>query len=117
MNQIQVIQPYFHAGTWVFDDAATDLVQEPFVEGMPEMIDELLAREGLAKGEPFRLLFSHAPFPGHAAKLDWVRDEYDGNWYEWRDGANTMTGWLCPALFKYFDIAPPVLYVKPEPLS
>jgi hypothetical protein len=25
-------------GTWVFDDEAVDLVQEPFVEGVPEMI-------------------------------------------------------------------------------
>jgi hypothetical protein len=29
-NQILVIKPYWHLGTWVFDDPATDLVQEPF---------------------------------------------------------------------------------------
>ena len=40
-----------------------DLDQEPFVMGIPQMIDDLVqdipnAREG------FRLLFSTAPFPG-----------------------------------------------------
>ena len=35
-NQIMVIAPYWldEAGTWVFDDPATDLKQEPFVEGI-----------------------------------------------------------------------------------
>jgi hypothetical protein len=28
-----------------------------------------------------------------------------------------MEGWLCPALFKYFDKAPPELYVRAEPKS
>lgn len=117
MNQIQVIQPYYFAGTWVFDDPATDLVQEPFVEGMPQMIDALLERTGLPHRQPFRLLFSHAPFPGYAAKLDWVREEYDGNWYEWPTEPEAMVGWLCPALFKYFDQAPRSLYVKPEAIE
>jgi hypothetical protein len=40
-NQILVIKPYWHLGTWVFDDPATDLVQEPFVSGIPEMINDL----------------------------------------------------------------------------
>jgi hypothetical protein len=25
-----------------------------------------------------------------------------------------MEGWLCPALFRYFEAAPPELYVKAE---
>ena len=41
-NQILVIKPYWHLGTWVFDDPATDLVQEPFVSGVPEMINDLV---------------------------------------------------------------------------
>ncbi len=50
-NQIFVIAPYWHAGTWVFDDPERDLLQEPFVFGIPEMIDELVkdipnARQG-----------------------------------------------------------------------
>ncbi len=42
-NQIQVIAPYWleSAQTWVFDDPRVDLQQEPFVEGIPEMIDDL----------------------------------------------------------------------------
>ncbi len=61
----------------------------------------------------FRLLFSATPFPGYTAKLEWRREEYGGNWYfspEFK-----MEGWLCPALFKYFDKAPKEIYVKAEP--
>ncbi len=32
-----VIFPYGHQGTWMFDDERVGLVQEPFVEGMPEI--------------------------------------------------------------------------------
>jgi hypothetical protein len=28
-----------------------------------------------------------------------------------------MEGWLCPALFKYFDRAPDRLYLRAEPLG
>jgi hypothetical protein len=110
-NQIFVIAPYWHAGTWVFDDPERDLLQEPFVFGIPEMIDELVkdipnAREG------FRLLFSTQPFPGFQKRGTWVREEMDGNWYHTDDPP--MEGWLCPALFKFFDTAPREIYVKAE---
>ena len=44
-NQILVIAPYWldSVGTWVFDDQDVGLDKEPFVEGVPEMIDELVA--------------------------------------------------------------------------
>ena len=61
-NQILVIKPYWHLGTWVFDDPSTDLVQEPFVSGVPEMINDLVADIPNAR-QGFRLLFSSAPFP------------------------------------------------------
>jgi hypothetical protein len=63
----------------------------------------------------FRLLFSLAPFPGFQRKLEWIREDFAGNWY--RTEQPPMEGWLCPALFKYFEAAPKDLYVKAEPLS
>ena len=44
-NQIMAIAPYWKEDieTWLFDDPAVDLVQEPFVSGVPEMMDELVA--------------------------------------------------------------------------
>lgn len=114
-NQIMVIAPYWleRVQTWVFDDPATALVQEPFVNGVPEMIDDLTtgipnARQG------FRLFFSAAPFPGFQRRLEWVREELGGNWYQTNRPA--IEGWLCPALFRYFDHAPRELFVKAEPL-
>ena len=41
-NALMVIMPYRHAGTWVFDDPNTRLVREPFVAGVPEMLDVLV---------------------------------------------------------------------------
>lgn len=43
-NQIMAIAPYWleDVGTWVFDDPAVGLCQEPFVSGVPEMIDYLV---------------------------------------------------------------------------
>jgi hypothetical protein len=112
-NSIMVLQPYWHAGTWVFDDYDKGLDKEPFVCGIPEMIDDMVkdipnARQG------FRLLFSACPLPGHTHKLEWRREEDGGNWY-YSPNLNAE-GWLCPALFKYFTIAPQELYTKAEPI-
>ncbi len=101
-NQIMVIAPYWvdELATWVFDDPKVGLAQEPFVSGVPEMIDYLVkdipdARYG------FRMLFSASHF-----------QEMGGNWYATDDPP--MEGWLCPALLRYFEKAPPELYVKAE---
>ncbi len=113
-NQLMVIAPYWHAGTWVFDDSATGLEQEPFVFGVPEMIDDLV-REIPDARSGFRMIFSAEPFPGYQQRSEWVREEDGGNWYRTEDPV--MEGWLCPALFRYFNTAPERLYVRAEPLT
>ena len=113
-NQIMVIAPYWHAGTWVFDDSDVDLVKEPFVSGVPEMIDDLVSDIPNAR-DGFRLLFSAAPFPGFQRKITWLREEMGGNWYF--DAETASEGWLCPALFAYFSEPPAELYVMAEPKS
>ncbi|HBE18492.1 MAG TPA: hypothetical protein DEG17_17695 [Cyanobacteria bacterium UBA11149] len=113
-NAIRVIFPYRYEDTWVFDDDKVGLVQEPFICGIPEIIDNLVADIPNAH-RGFKLLFSDNPFPGYQLKLVWVREEYGGNWYRWE--VQNMEGWLCPALFKYFIETPKILYGKVEKLS
>ena len=114
MNQIMVIKPYRHADTWVFDDEAVGLDKEPFVCGIPEMID-YLTRDIPNAQDGFRMLFSAQPFPGFQEKLTWVREEMGGNVY-WSETLQA-DGWLCPALFRYFNQASAEIYVKAEPLG
>lgn len=111
-NVLAVIEPYWYQDTWVFDDASKELDKEPFVQGIPEMIDVLVkdipnARSG------FVLLFSSQPFAGYQVELTLVREEFGGHWYEVRD--LEAGGWLCPALLRYFDTPPQSLYIKAEP--
>ena len=69
-NQILVIAPYWleSAATWVFDDEAVDLFQEPFVSGIPEMIDELVAEIPDAR-KVFDCCFS-SPIPTFSAQAE-----------------------------------------------
>jgi hypothetical protein len=110
-NALMVIMPYRHAGTWVFDDASVGLKQEPFVAGIPEMIDAMVVDIPDAE-KGFRLLFSAQPFPGYTHKLEWRRGDSNGNWYYCEQYGRE--GWLCPGLFKYYDEAPKEIYVKAE---
>jgi len=110
-NILMAIEPYWYQGTWVFDDESAGLDKEPFVQGVPEMIDDLVkdipnARSG------FRLLFSLVPFPSYQLELTRVKEEYGGYWYRAKN--TSAEGWLCPALFKYFETAPEIIYVKAE---
>ena len=114
MNTIFVIAPYKYEGMWVFDDPRAGLHREPFVSGADVIMDRLVVNLSNAE-KGFRLLFSAAPFPGYAMKLEWRREEYGGNWYY--SPQFDMEGWLCPALFKYFKNAPPEIYIKAEAKS
>ena len=112
-NAIMVIAPYWYNGTWVFDDPSVGLKREPFVAGVPEMIDTLVkdipdARAG------FRLTFSANPFPGHQKKLTWLRGDSNGNFYKLDDPP--VEGWICPAMFKYYKTPPLNLYVQADPI-
>ena len=113
-NVIMTIEPYWHIDTWVFDDESVGLVKEPFVQGVPAMIDALV--QGIPNARSgFRLLFSSMPFSGHQEEFTRVKKEYDGYWY--RVKGKGVEGWLCPALFKYFEHAPLAIFVKAESIS
>ena len=112
MNAIRAIHPHRHEGLWVFDNAAVGLHQEPFVSGADAILDRLAAGiPGAAAG--FTLLFSALPFPGADLECIWQREEFGGNWYHCPQFG--LEGWLCPALFKYFETAPPRLYIRAQP--
>ena len=112
MNSLGVIAPYKYEGMWVFDDENVGLVREPFVSGVDTMIDRLVRTIQNAE-QGFRLIFSAMPFPGHTVELVWRREESGGNWYY--SPQFDLEGWLCPALFKYFESAPRRLYGRAEP--
>jgi hypothetical protein len=108
-NSIFVIKPYKWEGLWVFDDPAVGLVREPFVGGADTMIDVATGHIPQAdKG--FLAVFSAGPFPDAQIVLEWVREEGGGNVYRWAE--KDMEGWLCPALFKYFEQTPKKLYIQ-----
>jgi hypothetical protein len=112
MNAINVIAPYKYLDMWVFDDARLGLVQEPFVEGADVIIDRVV--EGVPNaGSGFLLLFSATPFPGHQFMLSWRRADAGGNYYY--SQAHGTEGWLCPALLKYFELAPKEIYFQAKP--
>lgn len=110
-NSILVIAPYRYEGTWVFDDDRFGLVREPFVGGVPEMIDHLVA-DIPNTDAGFRLTFSAQPFPDYEKKLTWVRGDSVGNYYKLDEPP--MEGWICPALFKYYETPPAAIYVKAD---
>lgn len=104
MNAITDIVLYRTSCGWSFDDSTVGLIAEPFVAGMPEIIDTLAGN-----ANRITLRFSAAFFPGYKAKLVWLREEGGGNWY--RLDGTAMEGWLCSALYKYFETAPDEIYI------
>ena len=113
MNSLMVIFPYKTAGIWAFDDASVGLVREPFVDRVNFFIDTLATHIPDAENG-IRLLFSAKPFPGWSLSFKKVKEEFEGNWYSCNELGGEM-GWLCPAMFKYFQSAPDELYAKAEP--
>jgi hypothetical protein len=109
MNTLFAIRPYKSKGMWVFDDPEVAIRQEPFVSGADAIIDRTI--EEIPNAElGFTVMFSAQPFPGFQIEFEWRREEFGGNWYYC--AALETEGWLCPALFKYFDSAPKNIYAQ-----
>lgn len=114
-NQINVIYPYRTQGGWAFDDAEVGLHAEPFVLGIPEIIDSIVGRKN-----SFTAYISHSRIPratGHLIKVEpreLPEDEEGGSegWYK-LEGTD-MVGWLCPATLKYFKEYPEHIYFRIE---
>ena len=98
------IYPKHNGIDWVFTDESVGLIDEPFVYGIDEMLTELYEE---LKSE-FKLDFSSSPIFDYDIELTFIESEFNGNWYS--DGKRK--GWLCPALFKYFEKVPNKLYIK-----
>jgi hypothetical protein len=47
--------------------------------------------------------------------FEWRREEMGGNWYYSAD--LDLEGWLCPALFCYFETAPEKIFAQFKPKS
>lgn len=108
-NSIMVIHPYRYQGMWVFDDPGVGLLREPFVSGADVVIDRMVESiPDAASG--FNLIFSASAFPGHELRLERGKEDAGGYWY--RSPELELEGWLCPALFKYFEEAPEFLYAQ-----
>jgi hypothetical protein len=114
-NSLLAIHPYWHGGTWVFDDLRVGLYQEPFVAGADDIITTAVEEAGVEYArEGFRLTFSAEPFPGATLRLKRQDREHGGYWYV--NEATGQRGWLCPATLHYFDKHPLELHAKFETL-
>jgi hypothetical protein len=109
-NSIFTISPYRLGGALVFDDPAVDLRAEPFVAGADTALDLLAERVLGSRRDRFTVVFSADWFPGSQAAMQRLHPEGGGTWYRFEDAG--IDGWLCPALFKYFAVAPERIYLE-----
>lgn len=111
-NSIHVISPYRHNGMWVFTDPVVGLKREPFVAGADTVID--IATQSIpGAGRGFNLVFSEHPFPTAQVCLKIKErgvEQIHGNTYHCDELG--VDAWLCPALYKYFDVAPECIYAE-----
>lgn len=107
------IEVYRHAGTWCFTDEARGLLHEPFVLGIPEIIDKLIENvENQGNKTTYAITFSERQFPTCSTRLEKVREEHGGAWYTLHaEGITAEEGWLCPATLKFFTSFPEAIYV------
>jgi hypothetical protein len=125
------IYPYLLGKScWVFDDPRTGLKEEAFVLGMSEMISRVVAIKSIPTAHAGFALTFDSMLCDHDVALSWLShanaakalhhptDNISdaGNWYKGNIFGQEMVGWLCPALFLYFEEAPKTIYAKAEPL-
>ena len=122
------LYPYeLSPGLWVFDDREVGLKEEAFVFGISEMITSLIDKNPVPDpSRGFSLTFSATPFDHHVelmwqetgdgSPIDSPEGRSSGNWYAGELDDEEMKGWLCPALFHYFESTPTKIFVRVDPL-
>jgi hypothetical protein len=112
MNTINSISPYKSGGGWVFDDKSRGLYGEAFVSGIPNIITNMLSMENII-ADNFTVIFSQIKFPGAKYVLEKISGNIgSGTTYSIELGGNILSGWLCPALGKYFTKSPKKIYIQ-----
>ena len=90
---------------FAFDDPITGLIREPFIGGANYHLDRFAGNKNSCI-----IAFSGNIIPKYDVKLELQdTDPQAGSNYDDEVGRNV---WLCPALFKYFKVAPKKLYIK-----
>ena len=104
MNQINQLEIYRTGSTWAFDDETRDLLKEPFVSGVDEILNYVI---GPAHDRAI-VTFSKDPFPTQEKVyvLVFLYESEGGAWYQYIEKTYQKTGWFCPAFWKYFDTPP-----------
>lgn len=107
-NSIMKLDLFKEKNTWMFNDESFNIIREPFVLGMSEMIDHYVNNPTLNKTTIF---FSHDKFP-HCHELKLLNEDSDGGWYQ--DVDTKMVGWLCPVTRVYMKNIPEKIYFMVE---
>jgi hypothetical protein len=111
MNNLYIIEIYKFKGYWVFDDPDTGLIKEALSMGTDKIID-MAVKDFKDPDNGFICMFSKNPFPDHQIKLELKTrgNDVEGNTYHCKEFG--LDGWLCPALYLYFDVEPENIYLK-----
>jgi hypothetical protein len=94
------IKPYTQGRLWFFDDFKNGLVKEPLTDGVPQVITKACQKSSL--NQNIQIHFSNFEFSEFV--LDFQKPLRNGNVYRWKKEG--LKCWFCPALFKYFSVAP-----------
>lgn len=106
-NEVNILYPTrSRYGVWAFTDLSVGLYEEPFVGEINDMID--MFTDGR---DQCIVYISHSPLPNANGHLLRLKEESDG-WYELE--GKGISGWLCPAVLKYFQGYPDDIYFKIE---
>lgn len=113
-NAVHVLYPKrSEFGTWYFTDPAANLDGEPFVGEINDMIDYLVKDIPNAK-DGFILYFSDQPIKNHQMSFTLIEATPGRGGADYRCDQLNIEGWLCPALFCYFQDPPARLYARAE---
>ena len=111
-NAMMSLDLYKEGNTWKFDDATNNIIAEPFVLGMSEMIDFYVND---SKIKNTTITFSHNKFP-KCHELVLLQEESNGGWYY--DPYSNKKGWLCPVTRVYMKGIPENIYFSVQnPIS
>jgi hypothetical protein len=112
-NAMMHLNLYKTGTTWQFDDATFNIVAEPFVLGMSEIISSYFNKNK----KKCKAIFSLEHFPG-CDTLTLDQEDAGGGWYTVTDTNNPkalgMKGWLCPVTRVYLHNIPVKIYYKLE---
>lgn len=112
-NAVKRIVLHKKGSTWMFNDEILGLIDESFVLGASEAIQDMIDNHPTLENKVNPVIIFGEELPEFDAEISLTQDLGSNAWYEYtKANGETQELWLCSVLARFFSTSPRTVRIK-----